>query len=349
MGAALTPREPQSTARSLSTVDHCRTSSSNPLTSTASGAAAVTVRPQGDYALAATLGCGQTFRFRQTDSGFLGACGDLVMRINPHKEWLSIRFVADGGDISRVTDFLDLAHDVREPAHESLLFLCSRFPQHARRLRSVFAYSRGVHLLRQPILETLIGYLFSVQSTVGLVGRRLETLARLFPSNCRTVAGTALYTFPSVEQLRTLTEDAVAGLRLGYRSTWFLEMLKSLPDEVTLQALGELCPGERQDYFRQFAGVGPKVAACIDLFAYGNDRAFPIDVWVERGLRHVLGMSPAEIKALRRNPADILGPHCGLFGEYLFRYERDMNGVEGAPPVTGDELTLARRSSDTSC
>src|SRR5664280_2006755 len=144
----------------------------------------------------------------------------------------------------------------------------------------VFLYSRGTHLLRQPILETVVGYLLSVQSTVSLTGRRLDAIARLFPSNRRAVSSSDLYLFPSVDELRTITPSIVAGLRLGYRSSWLLGLIAGLPDDATLRSMQKIGSRERQTYFRGFAGIGPKVAACIDLFAYGEDEAFPIDVWV---------------------------------------------------------------------
>lgn len=305
------------------------------------------VTPRGPYALWPTLGCGQTFRFGRTSKGFLGACGDLAMRIEPDAKGLSIDFVVDSLDPARVTWFLDLDHDVDETAGESLAFLQKRFSEHAQVLQDVFTHSRGLHLLRQPVLETMIGYLLSVQSTVGLVGKRLERLANLFPSNRRIVGGSDLCVFPSVDQLRTLTKEAIEGLRLGYRSQWFAEMVRALPDNAFLEDLRAAGSDERQQYFRRFAGIGPKVAACIDLFAYGDDTAFPIDVWVERGLRRVLGMNSAQIQGVRRNPSEVLGPHCGLFGEYLFRYERDSASSGAARSVTEDGLSEPRRSVDT--
>jgi N-glycosylase/DNA lyase len=268
------------------------------------------------------------------------------MRIENRDETLRISFAADHGGVERVIEFLDLAHNIDQPADESLTFLCQHFRGRASLLRDVFVYSRGTHLLRQPILETTVGYMLSVQSTVNLVGRRLDAMARLFPSNRRTVAGSDLYLFPSIDELRTLPSSAVEGLRLGYRSRWLLDLLAELPDEATLQNLGAMRSKERQNYFRGFAGIGPKVAACIDQFAYGGDEAFPIDVWVDRGLRHVLGMTSAEVRTVRDHAPAVLGPHCGLFGEYLFRYERDHAAQLGNPSVSVEPLCLAPHSSD---
>ena len=304
------------------------------------------VRPPAPYALGATLSCGQTFRFRQLSNAFEGACGDLAIRVEDRNETLDISFIAGHGGIERVLEFLDLEHDVIDSADESLEFLCRRFPLRAGLLHDVFLYSRGTHLLRQPILETVVGYLLSVQSTVSLTGRRLDAIAKLFPSNRRSLVGSDMYLFPSVDELRTLTSSTVAVLRLGYRSSWLLGLIARLPDDATLQSLQKIGSRERQTYFRGFAGIGPKVAACIDLFAYGEDEAFPIDVWVDRGLRHVLQMTSPEVDGVREHPVAMLGPHCGLFGEYLFRYERDHAAQTEMRPLSAEPWPRAPRSSD---
>lgn len=347
MGATLSKNDPGTTRPRTPAAEVVGTVASSMLSGVASpGMAHAVVRLPTPYALGATLSCGQTFRFRRVGNAFEGVCGDLAMRVEGKNEALDISFMVDRGGLERVIEFLDLAHDIRVPADESLTFLCGHFPQRANLLHDVFLYSRGTHLLRQPILETIVGYLLSVQSTVGLVSRRLDTMARLFPSNRRTVAGSDLYLFPSVDELRTITPSIVAGLRLGYRSSWFLDLLKGLPDDATLQSLETTSSKERQSYFRGFKGIGPKVAACIELSAYGGDEAFPIDVWVDRGLRHVLGMTSTEICDVREHAVTVLGPHCGLFSEYVFRYERDHAAQLGMLPVSVEPWRLTARSSD---
>lgn len=268
------------------------------------------------------------------------------MRVEERNEALDITFTGCHGGIERVREFLDIDGDVAEAADESLTFLCGRYPQRASLLQEVFLHSRGTHLLRQPVLETIVGYLLSVQSTVSLVGKRLDTIARLFPANRRVVAGSDLYLFPSLGELRTLSSSAVGDLRLGYRSSWVVDLLARLPDEATLKDLQEISSKERQNYFRQFAGIGPKVAACIDLFAYGGDDAFPIDVWVERGLHRVLGMTSAGVRDVRDHPATALGPHCGLFSEYLFRSERDRAAQARSVHLSAEPSPLTPHSWD---
>lgn len=282
-----------------------------------------TIRPRGRYALGPTLCCGQTFRFRFHEGAYQGACGDLAFVIRENNGALDISCPAGCGDMERAVAFLDADHSSADDAAESCDFLVTRYPVRRALIETVFEYSDGLHILRQPIVETVVGYLLSVQSSVSLIATRLEAIARLFPSNMRVVEGRQLTLFPTVAQLKTLPQDALAALRLGYRTRWVTDLLARMPSEGSLEELRSLNSAERQAYFRSNAGIGPKVAACIDLFAYQGDGAFPVDTWVDRGLRRVLGLTSAEIRALKDRPAAQLGPHCGLFGEYLFRFERD--------------------------
>jgi N-glycosylase/DNA lyase len=70
-------------------------------------------------------------------------------------------------------------------------------------------------------------------------------------------------------------------------------------------------------------GVGPKIADCVLLFAYGFQEAFPLDVWMLRALRqlyfHRRAVKPDR---LRRFAAAHFGPCAGYAQQYLFHYIR---------------------------
>jgi N-glycosylase/DNA lyase len=254
--------------------------------------------------------------------------------------------LAGRGSARRVFEFLDIEHSIQEDAAESYAFLAKRYPEQKQLLRSVFKYSEGVHILKQPVVETVVGYLLSVQSSVTLTRARLEAMARFFPENACVIEGRTLWLFPTVAQLKTLSESMIASLHLGYRAEWLSGLLARIPEERGLQELCGLKSVERQSYFRSYPGIGPKVAACIDLFAYGGNEAFPVDTWVDRGMRHILGFTSAQIHLARDHAAKELGPHCGLFGEYLFRYERDRGNPRKQAKINDSMAGSSPRFSD---
>jgi len=73
----------------------------------------------------------------------------------------------------------------------------------------------------------------------------------------------------------------------------------------------------------QCAGVGPKAADCILLFAFQKYEAFPVDVWILRALR-TLYFSGAKTDAqqLRAFIESHFGPHAGYAQQYLFHHLR---------------------------
>jgi 3-methyladenine DNA glycosylase/8-oxoguanine DNA glycosylase len=186
----------------------------------------------------------------------------LVLVITEVNDTLRVSYSAGRGETKRIIEFLDAESSGQEEAAESYGFLAMHYPGRRTLLKAVFEYSEGVHILRQPALETAVGYLLSVQSSVALVGVRLEAIARLLPANARVVEGQQLRFFPTLAQLKTLSASAVGGLRLGYRTRWFLELLARIPDEQGLEELRGMRSAEWQHYFRSYVGIGPKVAAC---------------------------------------------------------------------------------------
>ena len=271
-------------------------------------------------------------------------CGNLALDVVPAGSSLRVTLPAGTAVMADAARFLGVTDKLHDDAAESCAYLCAHYPDSAAAVREVFAFSEGLHLLHQPTVETIIGYVLSVQSSVELVGRRLNAVAELFPANRRSLAGRDVFLFPAMVELRSLTTAELERLHLGYRTKWLRELIARLPEENALEQLREERPLERRRLFRTFAGIGPKVCSCIDLFVYGNDDAFPVDVWVGRGLQHVLGFSSREVRAVVGDPS-ALGPHCGLFGEYLFRYERERS--VRLDPACGQTLAKPPRSADT--
>jgi len=271
-------------------------------------------------------------------------CGSLALHVASVGPALRVMLPAGSGSLADAARFLGVADNVQDDAAESCAYLCAHYPDSAAAVREVFAFSEGLHLLHQPTVETIVGYVLSVQSSVELVARRLNAVAALFPANRRQLGGRSVFLFPRLPELRSLEPGDLERLHLGYRTTWIRDLIAGLPEEEVLEQLRDECPEERRRFFRKFAGIGPKVCSCIDLFVYGNDDAFPVDVWVDRGLRRVLRLTSRQVHAVVADPS-VLGPHCGLFGEYLFRYER--NRVVRSGPSSERVSAKRRRSEGT--
>ena len=145
------------------------------------------------------------------------------------------------------------------------------------------AFSDGVRVLNQPFWECCITFLCSQNNNIAKITGSIEKI-------CSGVDKP----FPSPEELleKLETEDCSLGYRKTYIRSFAEAFLRGELDDV--EALSVLARGEGQDWLekpaysemsgrlRQYAGIGPKVAACICLFSLGYDEAVPRDVWIKR-------------------------------------------------------------------
>jgi N-glycosylase/DNA lyase len=71
----------------------------------------------------------------------------------------------------------------------------------------------------------------------------------------------------------------------------------------------------------ELPGVGNKVADCVSLFGFGRLEAFPIDVWIERAMERLYGVT-GSYDRLRHFAAERFGPYAGYAQEYIYHNER---------------------------
>jgi N-glycosylase/DNA lyase len=95
----------------------------------------------------------------------------------------------------------------------------------------------------------------------------------------------AIYSFPTLESLSSMTEDDLRAIGLGYRAKYMVEtrdlLIKCGGRDYLLNLRAESDPQKVQDELVQFSGVGRKVADCIALFSLDSDDAIPVDVHVQ--------------------------------------------------------------------
>jgi endonuclease III len=92
--------------------------------------------------------------------------------------------------------------------------------------------------------------------------------------------------FPSWEAVRDAPlEEVEEAIQPGglhrQKSVRIQEILRALPDPITLDALSEMPVEEGRAYLTALPGVGRKTAACVLLFAYGKPDV-PVDTHVSR-------------------------------------------------------------------
>jgi N-glycosylase/DNA lyase len=113
---------------------------------------------------------------------------------------------------------------------------------------------------------------------------------------------------------------------MGFRAPNLLAVARQVAGgELDLGGLVGLPVEEARAELMELPGVGPKIADCVLLFAYGHQSAFPVDVWVMKALQQLyFPRRRVKLERLHRFAASHFGPNAGYAQQYLFHYMRKM-------------------------
>jgi N-glycosylase/DNA lyase len=172
----------------------------------------------------------------------------------------------------------------------------------------------------------------------------------------------AFYAFPTLEQLKAATEDELRAAGFGYRARFIVGAVAALRDmpqggAAWLQGLRKEPYAAAHEALCALPGIGPKVAACICLFALDKHDAIPVDthVWAlatRHYARHLAGkaLTPKLHGAVQEAFVNRFGPYAGWAHNTLFVAEvASRRGAlpDGAAAAPGG-VRRGRRSSDAS-
>lgn len=269
-----------------------------------------------DYNLAATLTCGQAFRWQQQDRWWTGVIGTRWVRLRSESGSITAETAEPVADWDWLTHYLQLRVDLGE--------VLRAFPNDEP-MRAAVAACRGLRLLRQDPWECLASFILSSTKQIVQIRQIITLLCERYGEPLAVVpGGSRASAFPSPARLARATEAELRACKMGFRAPYLrttagiiaggqcdLERLRDLPVEVARAELIKL------------PGVGRKIADCVLLFAYGSQSAFPVDVWVMKALRQLyFPRRRVSLQRLHQFAATHFGPSAGYAQQYLFHYMR---------------------------
>jgi len=168
----------------------------------------------------------------------------------------------------------------------------------------------GARVCRQPPVECFFSFLCSSNNHVARIGGMVEALARHYgsplgsPLSDDASPAPPFHAFPTVAQLASATEAELRLLGFGYRARYVAAsaaLLAAKPGGGEAWLLGLRDPGlsaaECVKQLCSLPGCGPKVGACVALFALDKTDCVPVDVHVWRlALRHYSDDLPPELR-----------------------------------------------------
>lgn len=279
-----------------------------------------------DLDLEAVLFGGQTFRWKREEDGWaIGWIGDRPVRA---------RMAADGLVVSprtEASDDLDAAARRYFDADRDYAGIRDRLLRDAR-LRAAAGGLDGLRILRQPPFETVIEFIVSANNNIPRIAKCIGALCRLAGQPVR-IDGELEYGFPTPESLAafdaaTLRSEA----NLGYRDRYVVETASRVASgSADLDAWDDERTPQLVENLRSLPGVGPKVAECIALFAYGRFDVFPVDTWIRQiYVETYPSRGPAATdRQIGERARRRFGRHAGLAQQYLFESVRRRGRTAG--------------------
>ncbi len=265
-----------------------------------------------DFSLERILKCGQTFRVFEKDGTFIYPCGNSVLALK--QEGDSLLFESFGEPVSQsgVKKLLGLNDDIQ--------LINKKLSHLAEGMDKIIDKTLGIRIMRQNPFEVTVSFMFSVQSAIPLIRRRLNKLSEIAGKEVKTSYG-KFYLFPESSALRALSESEIKSLKLGFREKWFEEFIDNY-DESNMQEIALFPFAEKEQALLKIKGVGIKVAHCIMLFSMDELSAFPVDVWIKRGMEHLFGISGTTPKVTKKG-RELFGKFAGYAQEYIYYYVRN--------------------------
>ncbi|MGE0015277.1 MAG: DNA-3-methyladenine glycosylase [Candidatus Methanomethylophilaceae archaeon] len=250
--------------------------------------------------LDATLGCGQAHRWRKDGGVWRGVLGNDKVELVQREGG----FGCEGCDGERIRRYFRSEDDL--PA------IMEEISGKDAYVAGLATACPGLRILRQDIWECAATYILATNANVKRIAKMVESVCVLFGTDLG-----GAHSFPTPGQILDGC-GSIGECRLGYREGRFVEFAEKVENGTyDLASLEELDYGGCVKELKKINGIGPKVADCVAIFAYGHLEAFPVDARISRLMREIYGVRGGyeEVSSAGRR---IFGRYAGYAQELLY-------------------------------
>lgn len=274
-----------------------------------------------NYALAETLASGQAFRWRFLEGGWESVIDGRWVRLVAEAGGIrASQFTAESSSGWRwLEDYLQVALDFEQ--------VIATFPQDEH-LRKAVASCRGLRLLRQNHWECLASFILSSTKQIVQIQQIVALVCERFGSPVAAPDDHAVFSFPSVQRIASLSEADLRCCKMGFRAPYLKGSAEMIArGEVNLEFIAGMNVEDARAELMRLPGVGRKIADCVLLFGYGFQAAFPVDVWVLKAIRQLyFPRRRPNVRKIVQFTENYFGPNAGYAQQYLFHYMRTRFG-----------------------
>ncbi len=255
--------------------------------------------------------CGQCFRWdREDDGSYTGVVGDKILNVTKINNVIVFNNT-NKKDFEEIwIDYFDLKRDYSE----------IKFKIKDDKLKDIIEFGKGIRILNQDEWETLISFIISANNRILMIKRVIENLSRTYGEYIGTYRGKKYYSFPSIDQINSLSENDLRLMKTGFRAKYIKDAAYNVSkNQEWLYQLKKLSYDSALEEIKIIKGVGDKVGNCVLLFSMNKYEAFPVDIWMKRIMEQVYNIKgkPDEV---RKKSEKLFGKYSGFVQQYLFYY-----------------------------
>jgi N-glycosylase/DNA lyase len=261
------------------------------------------------------LGCGQTFRYYKTESGYKIFSKNLFCSLiydNHH-------VIISSNQPAYFVHYFDLGRD-----YGGIKSALSEFGN----LKEALAFGSGIRILNQDPQEMIFSFILSANNNIPRIRGIIERLCERFGEDMGGYRA-----FPTAERLAEAKAEELRACGAGYRADYILQTARDIRDGFSLDISRMDTPTARK-HLSSLKGVGSKVADCILLFGYHREDVFPTDIWIERVYqKYYASCGDCSREQMARRLAGLFGNLSGYAQQYLFYHTRS-NKDNNYYPIT---------------
>lgn len=265
--------------------------------------------PSAEFNVESTIECGQFFRYEKTECGYKVESSDKTCIVTQSGD--EVRMVTS--DVGFFVNFFDLDRDVSK-LQRSLW----RFEE----LRPAIEKAGALHILRQPLFETIITFIISAFNNIPRIKGIIKRM-------CATLEG-----FPTPEKLAEVDVRQLESIGLGYRASYVKRTAEVCATTDVLRRVNGARTEDAIKMLMELSGVGQKVADCIALFSLSKLEVVPVDVRIFKSERQD---KESEMQ-VRNRLMSRYGEYAG-YAQQLIYYTEGLKNTE--------ELNKKKAKSDT--
>jgi len=271
------------------------------------------ILPAPDFNLEHTLECGQTFRWEKIGGFYYGVIGERLLRV----KYYGRRLICESNSPLNKEEILEYFG-----LNEDLSCILREIDMDKHIHKAVLKF-RGLRILNQWHWECLASFILSSYNNIPRIKKMIIKLSENFGK--RLVLGQVEgYSFPTAAKIAKVKISDLRKLGLGFRAAYLKDAAcKIASGRLDLNGLEDLNYEEAKNDLISLKGVGEKVADCTLLFSFKKYEAFPVDVWIKRGMEDLYfkgrTVPQKEIAEFARGR---FGRYAGYAQEYLYHYLR---------------------------